>query len=553
VGATLAAYLLSVCFPEKDRFRQKAPSILLMSVLSGLSNMLLIILVTTALEGGIELKFLIFYYALTILVYLAGRKYVQTQLIKFTRDLIYDLRIKLLDKIFSTSYQKFEKMDRGRIYTALNDDVGTIGESANMFVMLTTNLFTAAGAFVYLASMAFWATVLTLLLVGAIATLYFVVSRSTNVYFEQARDTRDVFMRLLNGMIDGFKELSLHRNKKLAYKADVAHAANEYRVKISTASIRFVNAFLVGESMLLVLLGAVVFAIPVLFPGIRFHTVMGFVIVLLYLIGPINGILSSVPAVMRIRIAWNRIQRFLREIPATLDLNEAPRPVAAAVESIRAAGVRYQYKHKQDQDAFTVGPIDLEVRAGEILFLVGGNGSGKTTLAKLLTGLYEPDAGAILINDKAVGPAQLSEHFSVVFSPAHLFEKLYNVDTTAKAEAIEKYLGVLDLGEKVQITGNRYNTIQLSGGQVKRLALLQCYLEDSPVYLFDEWAADQDPAYRHFFYRTLLPEMRKAGKIVIAITHDDHYFDVADKLLKMKHGKLEAYTNTFSLTGIAAG
>jgi putative pyoverdin transport system ATP-binding/permease protein len=121
---------------------------------------------------------------------------------------------------------------------------------------------------------------------------------------------------------------------------------------------------------------------------------------------------------------------------------------------------------------------------------------------------------------------------------------LYSVNVEEKIQEIDHYLGLLHLKGKVAIAGDRYSTLELSSGQRKRLALLQCYLEDSPIYLFDEWAADQDPEYRNFFYRTLLPEMKSAGKIIIAITHDDHYFDVADKVLKMKMGKVELYTSS---------
>jgi ABC-type siderophore export system fused ATPase/permease subunit len=203
----------------------------------------------------------------------------------------------------------------------------------------------------------------------------------------------------------------------------------------------------------------------------------------------------------------------------------------------------FKYKKGDQQDGFEIGPVNLEVKHGETLFIIGGNGSGKTTLAMLLTGLYEPHQGSILINEKKVTGSQLSEYFSAVFNPLFLFDKLYNIDVQGKSEQLKKYLKLLNLDEKVEVSGNQYSTINLSGGQRKRLALLQCYLEDSPIYLFDEWAADQDPEYRNFFYRTLLPEMKKAGKIVIAITHDDHYFDVADKVVKMHMGRLEIYTD----------
>ncbi|HYC27184.1 MAG TPA: cyclic peptide export ABC transporter, partial [Chitinophagaceae bacterium] len=284
-----------------------------------------------------------------------------------------------------------------------------------------------------------------------------------------------------------------------------------------------------------------------LFPEIKAYTLMSFVIILLYLIGPINGILTSAPTLMQFRVALGRIRGFLKEIPANLDLNEPVKPLVANLESIKMKGVKFRYKNDIDNHVFEVGPIDLEAHKGEILFIIGGNGSGKTTLAKLLIGLYSPDEGSILVNNKPVESSQLSEYFSTVFSPSYLFEKLYNIDTDAKSAEISKYLKVLDLEEKVSIKNNKYSTIELSSGQRKRLALLQCYLEDSPVCLFDEWAADQDPDYRNFFYRTLLPEMKKQGKIIIAITHDDNYFDVADRILKMKQGKIEIHSNDYSI------
>jgi len=538
ITSSYGLYYLTLCYPQRNKFRRIAPRIILMSVISGISNMLLIILISSSLTSSVPVKYLVFYYLLMFGTYFLGRRFVQTSLIKFSRGVVYEIRLQLFEKLFSTSYQRFEKLDIGRIYTAVNEDVGAIGESTNTIVTLMTSLFTAGGAFLYLSSIAFWAALLTFLLIGALSGIYYFVSRSTNKYFQQARDTRNDFVRLTSGMIDGFKELSLHRNKKLEYKKDIGHAADQYRIKISTALMRFVNASLIGESLLIILLGAVAFAIPKLLPGIEIARLMSFIIVLLYLMGPINSVLSSVPAVMQLKIAWDRIKQFLKDIPANQDLAIAAPSAHRHFETLEIKGITYQHGHGKSR-GFAVGPVDLHLTQGEILFIIGGNGSGKTTLAKLLTGLYEADSGKILINGKPTAAAQLGEYYSVVFSPVCLFEKLYDIDCAGKAADIDRCLKLLDLDHKVTISDNRYSTVQLSGGQRKRLALLQCYLEDRPIYLFDEWAADQDPTYRNFFYRTLLPEMKKAGKTVIAITHDDHYFDVADRVLKMNQGRLE--------------
>jgi putative pyoverdin transport system ATP-binding/permease protein len=539
---TYLAYLVAICFPDKNQYRRKLPRILLMSILSGLANVVVIIMVTSVIDSDIKVKYLIFYYGLTLALYLLGRRFVQVSLIRLTRGLVYDIRIQLIDKVFSTSYENFEKIDRGRVYTTLNDDVNTIGQSTNLFVALVTSVITAVGAFLYLASISFWATMLTVFLILTLATIYYFAVQRTNIYFEKARDSQNVFMGLINGMIDGFKEISLHKDKKMEYRSDVAASANEFREKTSMADIRFVNAFLVGESLLVILLGVVSIGMPEMFPNVQYFTIMSFVIVLLYLIGPVNSILNAIPVLMNLRIAWNRVTQFITEIPATLNLSHIPEPRFEKVYKLEAKGLEYQFKNGSG-DCFSIGPIDLEVVSGEILFLIGGNGSGKTTLAKLLSGLYEPSRGEVLINDKVLKNSELSEHFSAVFSPPYLFQKLYNIDVKNRTAALQQYLQVLDLDNKVEICDNKYSTIDLSSGQKKRLALLQCYLEDSPIYLFDEWAADQDPHYRHLFYTTLLPEMKMLGKIVIAITHDDHYFYVADRILKLNRGVLDIHAD----------
>ncbi|ASZ13679.1 cyclic peptide export ABC transporter [Chitinophaga pendula] len=545
LGLSYVAYGLNVCFIQKSKFKQILPMILVLSMFSGVANIIVITLISNAFTAGVELSHMVYYYVLAIAVYLLGRRFVQISLTKYSMEVVYELRTQLVNKIFATSYQKFEAIDRGRVYTSLNNDIFQISSTANTVVVFFGGIFTIVGGFVYLTLLAFWSTILIISVFSIMAVIYYFVTESTTKYFERSRDSENVFMRFVNGMIDGYKEISLHRNKKFEYKSDLAASAQKFRDNMTIANLRYVDVFLVGESLLVVLLGFVVFALPFFFKEIQVEQITGFVIILLYVIAPIENVLGAIPGFIQLKISRKRIAQFLSEIPANLSEEEVPEQghLPQKVETIRAEGIIFRYKNNDEPNPFTVGPVNLEIKSGEILFIIGGNGSGKTTLSKLLTGLYEADEGHFYINDKPVYFFQLSEHFSASFSPAFLFEKLYNINVEEKREEMKKYLKILHLEDKVKIEGNKYSTIKLSGGQVKRLALLQCYLEDYPIYLFDEWAADQDPEYRNFFYRTLLPDMRAKGKIVIAITHDDHYFDVADKVLKMKQGKLEVYNN----------
>ncbi len=543
MGFSYLGYIFSVLFPQQNPYYRSAPFLILISLLSGGANAVVIFLISMSLYVKIKLGYLVFYFVLASLLYLLGRKVLQSKLLKISFGIIYDLRMKLIDRIFNTSYQSYEKLDSGRIVATLNNDTTTLGGFANFLVTILSSIITILGAFMYLAAIAFWTTLVTLAVIILVGVIYSIVTGKATPLFNAARDTQNTFLSLLNGMNSGFKELSLHSAKKVAYRGDVRDVTDRFRSASSSAMLKYVNAFMVGESMLIIVLGAVTFLIPTLLPDIKTATLMSFIMVLLYLIGPVTGILNAIPGLAQMKISWQRVQGLLKEIPANIEGQTFDRPRLPSqigeVQNISAKGVFFEYSSKDESEKFAVGPLDFEAKKGEIIFVIGGNGSGKTTLAKLLTGLYIPDKGSITIDGKEIPNDQLGEYFSVIFGDYHLFEKLYDVDMSGKDQELNEYLGLLRLQDKVSVTGNAFTTLELSGGQRKRLALLRCYLEDRPIYLFDEVAADQDPEFRKFFYRNLLTRMKEKGKTVIAITHDDHYFDVADRVVKMDLGRID--------------
>lgn len=549
MGLAYLAALLSNLFPLADKYRRSIPLVLVLSILSGAANAVVIFLITGSLYSDMKLIYQIYFYILAFIIYIMGRRIIQVRLTEITYQIVYDLRLRLVDKIFRTNYMRFEKLDRGRVYATINDDTGHISMAANILVALVTSIITTVVVFAYLATIAFWATALTVGVVVLVAILYSIVNRRATKLLEEARDTRNVFMGLLNSMLDGFKELSLSINKKREYHQDIENTSNIFAGKMTNAAVKFINAFMIGESMLLLVLGSVSFAIPEVFPDISAVTIMSFIMALLYLIGPVNTILHHIPTIAQIRVAWGRVMQFEKEIPATIDpkMLQKPLQMDKKADSVSTHDLFFSYDDS-DEQSFAVGPINFEAHKGQITFIIGGNGSGKTTFAKLLTGLYSPSRGHIRLNGKEIEPATLGEYYSTVFSEHHLFSKLYDVNLPLKKDEAQKYLEILNLQDKVTLTDNGFSTVNLSGGQRKRLALLRCYLEDSPIYLFDEIAADQDPEFRRFFYRDLLIRMKNQGKIVMAITHDDHYFDVADQIIKFDMGKLDKVDADFRTT-----
>jgi len=114
---------------------------------------------------------------------------------------------------------------------------------------------------------------------------------------------------------------------------------------------------------------------------------------------------------------------------------------------------------------------------------------------------------------------------------------------------VREYLTQLHLERKVLLVDGALSTTALSQGQRKRLALLTAWLEERPIYVFDEWAADQDPTFKRVFYEELLPELRRAGRTVLVISHDDRYFHLADRLLRLESGQLREDTAPVAVLG----
>jgi putative pyoverdin transport system ATP-binding/permease protein len=209
-------------------------------------------------------------------------------------------------------------------------------------------------------------------------------------------------------------------------------------------------------------------------------------------------------------------------------------------EEINYNKLIFDYTNKNGTSGFRLGPIDLTVKKDEILFITGGNGSGKSTLLKLITGLYFPLSGSIEINGKEAGKEELRSLFSPIFIDPHIFDRLYGLDYI-DSEKVNQMLEQMELNKKTRFEENRFTELDLSTGQRKRLALIAALLEDRPIYIFDEWAAEQDPHFRKYFYETLLPSLKAQNKAIIAVTHDDHYFHAADRIVKLDYGEIKSY------------
>lgn len=535
---TIYIYSIFTIFYKKEGDK----SILILAILSiasGFGNALIIFTINMAINSDNNMKIkLLVYFVLGIILYVYGQKIVRGKLIEVTNGIVYAKRMEVVRSILKAPYKRFEEIEKGRIESTLNNDTETISRFANIIIGGITSAVTLICCFMYLGFINIYALLLSIVIILLIAIIYYLVGRYANRIGEESRDLQNIFFKFINDLIGGFKELSLNEKKKNEFEEDMEMSCDKYRIKRGQSALAFANMFVIGELLFTLAIGAIAIVFPLILKNLETVNVTSYVFILLYMTGPVHGILDTIPNLIDVRISVKRINSLLQEITSLQDKN------ANEIElndegkiNLKLNEIEYAYD-KDDERSFKVGPISYEFNSKEIIFITGGNGSGKSTLAKLITGLYKPSKGEIALNSIKVSEKVLSENFSTVFGDFYLFHKLYGIDYKDKEKEIKKYLEILQLDRKVEIKDGKFSTTKLSTGQKKRLALLVTYLEDRPIYLFDEWAADQDPEFRLFFYDTLLPGLKERGKCVIAITHDDHYFNLADKVIKMEMGRI---------------
>jgi putative ATP-binding cassette transporter len=457
----------------------------------------------------------------------------ERSLARLGQDAGLDLTLELARRILDAPLARSEEMGPARLLAHLADDVAAVMIA---YALAPAALMQAAlllGSLVYLG----WLSGAAALLVGAGAALGAAGPLAAGAWARRhlaaARERQDALFQGFRGLTEGAKELKLHRGRRLAFTSDLRRTADAWRRDQLAGARVYALSSAWPLLVLLALLGILVFH-----PPGEPAAAAGYALVLLFMTAPLNVLAGVLPALGQAGVALDKVRASGLALAAETGAGPAaPGGDDPGFERLELAGVTYAHAG----DGFVLGPVDLSFRRGELVFLSGGNGSGKTTLAKLLTGLYEPTAGEVRVDGAPVtdaGREAYRQRFSAVFWDFHLFDALLGLDRPALDEEARGHLARLGLGRKLEVAGGRFSTLDLSAGQRKRLALATVWLEDRPVCLFDEWAADQDPGWKEVFYRELLPELKARGRTLFVISHDDRFYGVADRLIRLEGGRV---------------
>jgi putative ATP-binding cassette transporter len=526
--------------------------IVVLSFLSGLSRGMLIALINAAAAaiGTGDPLFFAVPFAIVLGIYIIAAYYARIQSQSLIEDMTARLRLRFCDKLLGVRASHLIGRDTGDIYNTMTQEVSRVSGTS---IQLLDNL-QAAVLLVFCVPYLLWlspigamATFLAVLLGVAV---YFVQDRRASDMIEESRRLEGTFFDRVNDVLEGFKELRLNRRRTADLQTDIKTRVQKTKTLSIDAERKFSRSVMTSQGVIFALLAFLVMGLPAL-SGSGHTTVFQFLTVILFALSPLEVLIGHYPAMMRAQVSLQRMLAMERDFDAALETHDssADQSDFRNFRSITVKQLKVQLKDPEliddegrdiASEAFVLGPLDLEIRRGEILFISGSNGTGKTTLLSLLSGLREPDSGDIHVDGVPVTGDMLPAYrdlFAGVFSDFHLFQQLYGLSDDDHP-VLDGLLREFDLRQRTKVVDGGFSSLVLSTGQRRRLALCVALMDDRPVLLFDEFAADQDPQHRRFFYEALLPRLRAEGKTVIAVTHDEARFSDCDRLIELDTGRI---------------
>ncbi|MGA7432342.1 MAG: cyclic peptide export ABC transporter [Xanthobacteraceae bacterium] len=524
------------------------PKLLFMSGLGGVSNASILAAINTGVQDagngqkpGLWAATL---FLVALFLFMKSQEFVTITATAEIEAIIHKLRVRIMDMIRRSELLEVEKIGRSRIVAAVTSDAAVLTQASNMlcFTIQGTVLIFFVGLYVAYLSLA--AFILTfVIVVGAGTIFHYKNKRLAAQKGESAAWERRLYERLTD-FLNGFKEVRLNRPRSDDLYADAAEVSmTAANIKIRTQAETF-KMIVTSQISMYVLLGAVVFVAPNLSDSLGGTSIAKATTALLFIVGACFGLVQSIPILLNANAAADRISRLEGALETALSATD-PRDITARkhFDKIEMQNIVFRYTDRFSDTVFKIGPIDFTLNKGELVFITGGNGSGKSTFLRVLAGLYPPDSGEIFVDGTRINDNTRDDYralMSAIFFDYHLFQRLYGIDEPDPAE-LDRLLRKFRLEDKTGLVNGAFRTLDLSGGQRRRLALIVSMLEKRPIMLLDEWTAEQDPEYRRKFYDELLPEMLQAGATIIVITHDDRLLDelrLPARKIRMDEGRI---------------
>lgn len=519
--------------------------VIALNLLNALVGVLTIAYTNQALLSGKSLSWQSLAVFLGLIFALLATTFIsQFALTKLGHQFVLELRQKIVKQILDSDISQTQAIGSAKLLASLSTDIQAITTAFVRLPELIQGVILCGGAGLYLGFLS-----LPLLLIVAVWIMLTIVVSGKLVnhvyaYLEKIRHTNDQLYQDYQAVIDGQAELKLHRPRAKCLYQSFANHTETFRNDIVKADTFHLSAVNWSNIMMFASIG-IVLVLSQLWSLASLPVAITFGVTLLFLKIPLLSAVGAYPTLQSAQVALDKIQSLgLAQYQADFAVNLGK---FYDWQQLHFEQIGYTYPNNQYAQKFALSPLNFTLQRGEVVFLIGSNGSGKTTFAKLITGIYLPTQGQLFVEmangeKMAIDDSQLSDYrqlFSAIFSDFHLFDTLMN-DKGEKPDddLVNAWLAKLQISHKTQIINHQIQDTQLSQGQKKRLAMLLAVADSKPIMILDEWAADQDPSFRRYFYHELIPMLKSMGKTLFVISHDDNYFEAADRLLMMKNGIL---------------
>ncbi len=524
--------------------KEKRKNIIIAFIISGIANGLFMLIINSAAKNflNVNIRYVILFF-ICMAIYTYTKKYALKETLVTIQNAIFRRSMNIISQLRKIDLDKYEEIGESKVFSILIENSEIIYEAARMSILSASALVMVIFLFFYiffLSKAAFWIS-LIIILSGTFIYLY--NQRHINSELQNFKQHQEFFYSFVEDFLKGFKEIKINhqRGDDLYYNFLRRNAIKMSKLKLS-AETKFISNIVFTQLLFFILMAAIAFLLPQ-FGRVDSSTIISIIAVILFIGGPLAMIVESIPIISKAELAMDsimKLENLLLKYEKKHSINNIDEKKFYNFKTIKFQNILYNYK-TNGNIAFTMGPIDFELNRGELIFLIGGNGSGKTTFLKTISGLYPPDSGLIMVDNIPINEENYQDYreiFSIIFSDFHLFKILYGYRTVDET-FVNRLIKKMKISDKTKYSKKEgFSSIKLSTGQRKRIALITSLIEDKPICLFDEVAADQDPEFREYFYNEILKELKASGKTLIVVSHDDRYFHLADRVIKMDYGKI---------------
>jgi ABC-type siderophore export system fused ATPase/permease subunit len=465
-----------------------------------------------------------------------------SQIIKITVKIVFNTEIGLIKAVKDSSLYNFSRTGNEQVYSNLQG-IKTLSEAPIILINAFTALLTVIACVLYLFHIYFQFGLFVVFLLFILWWAHHFRNKIALHNHKKITELNAEHYKYVNDLLLGFKyfKISAKKNINLLDKFVIQNRLSNNKFEVANREKYLLNS-MISNYVWYFILGIVIFLFPLL-KNVRIEYLPVFVILIIYIIGPIGTLIAFMSFYDSVKVFMERFSGMRESLSGSSEKETLYHYNSKLPEFsfIKFVDIVFEHVDQKKNVSFTLGPMNLCIAKSEIVFIIGGNGSGKSTFLNLLVGLYSPLFGKILYNNTPINEESYVEYrdkFSVVFGEGYLLNENYGEHLFESNAEFDNYIRLMKLEHVLNVQKPFGNKDSLSKGQQKRLAFILALCEGKEIIVLDEWAAEQDTVFKEHFYQFVLPYLKANGKTIIAITHDDEYLGMADKVIKLRDGNI---------------